>query len=184
LSRPEAPLAGLARLAGAVGEPVDLDATDRRLLALLSADSRLSQRALARQLRMSPPAIGERIARLERLGVIRGYTVSIGWAALGYVTCYIAIVAVQGADQGLIMSALEQVPEIEDVSVITGSLDMIARMRVRDHAHLRNLLLNEIWQITGVQRTETFLSLAELATRHLGRLFEPTTPAESTGESG
>jgi DNA-binding Lrp family transcriptional regulator len=163
-------------------EPVVLDAIDRQLLALLARDSRVSQRRLSRELRMSPPAIGERIARLERLGVIRGYTVSIDWSALGYVTCYLAVSAMQGAEQGPVMAALHQLPEVEEVIVITGSLDMLARVRVSDHAHLRRLLLEHVWQIDGVQRTETFLSLAEMPAKDItARLLgadDARTPAE------
>jgi Lrp/AsnC family transcriptional regulator, leucine-responsive regulatory protein len=48
------------------------------------------------------------------------------------------------------------------MSVVTGSLDLLVRLRVRDHAHLRELLLTKIFQISGVQRTETFLSLADV----------------------
>ena len=81
------PLAGLLEVSAPYpSEVAHLDDVDRRLLSLLAADARVSQRKLARELHMSPPAVGERIARLERAGVIRGYTVSIGWASLGYVT--------------------------------------------------------------------------------------------------
>ena len=48
------------------------------------------------------------------------------------------------------------------MSVVTGGLDLLVRLRVRDHAHLRDLLLTKIFQIPGVQRTETFLSLADV----------------------
>ena len=48
------------------------------------------------------------------------------------------------------------------MSVVTGSLDLLVRLRVRDHAHLREVLLAKIFQINGVQRTETFLSLADV----------------------
>ena len=48
------------------------------------------------------------------------------------------------------------------MSVVTGSLDLLVRLRVRDHTHLRQLLLAKIFQITGVQRTETFLSIADI----------------------
>lgn len=143
-------------------EPAKLDGIDRQLLALLAADSRASQRSLARQLHMSPPAVGERIARLERLGVIQGYTVRIDWTALGFEMVVLAVTAGQGADQAAIIQALQRLPELEEVVVVTGSMDMLARLRVRDHAHLRQVLLAEIWRIEGVQRTETFLGLAEM----------------------
>jgi Lrp/AsnC family transcriptional regulator, leucine-responsive regulatory protein len=161
----KAPLSGLADVASRPPLAVRLDDTDRRILALLADDARLSQRALARELRMSPPAIGERLARLERAGVIRGYRVDIDWAALGYVTGYLAVTAMEGADQSEIMRSLHLFPEVQDIAVITGSMDMLARVRVRDYAHLRQFLLERVWQMAGIQRTETFLSLAELPSK-------------------
>jgi DNA-binding Lrp family transcriptional regulator len=177
-------LSSLARVTEPAAAPVQLDAIDRQLLVLLARDSRISQRALGRELRMSPPAIGERIARLERTGVIRGYTVSIDWSALGYVTCYLAVSAMQGAEQGPVMAALNELPEVEEVIVITGSLDMLARVRVRDHGHLRRLLLEHVWQIDGVQRTETFLSLAEMPVKDLtASLLEDDTGEAPAGRT-
>jgi Lrp/AsnC family transcriptional regulator, leucine-responsive regulatory protein len=187
LPRKPPPLSSLADVATAAPTVVRLDAVDRQLLALLARDSRISQRRLGRELRMSPPAIGERIARLERAGVIRGYTVSIDWSTLGYVMCYLAVTAMQGAEQGKVMAALHRLPEVEEVIVITGSLDMLARVRVRDHVHLRKLLLDHIWQIDGVQRTETFLSLAEMPQKDItgSLLLAPEEgDASSRGEGG
>jgi len=166
-------------------EPAKLDDVDRQLLALLAADSRASQRKLARELHMSPPAVGERIARLERLGVVRGYTVRIDWSALGFETVILAVTAGQGADQAEILRALQRLPEVEEVVVVTGSMDMLAHLRVRDHAHLRQVLLAEIWRIEGVQRTETFVGLAEMPakTSYLTDLLGgPNIPAD--GDAG
>ncbi len=165
VAREKAPLSGLADVAPRPRRSVRLDDVDRRLLALLAADARVSQRGLARELRMSPPAIGERIARLERAGVIRGYRVDVDWSALGYVTGYLAVTAIQGADQSDIMRALHQLPEVQEIAVITGSMDMLARVRVRDYTHLRQFLLEGVWQMPGIQRTETFLSLAEMPSK-------------------
>jgi DNA-binding Lrp family transcriptional regulator len=165
LAEDKAPLSGLADVASRPRNSVRLDDVDRRLLALLADDARVSQRGLARELRMSPPAIGERIARLERAGVVRGYRVDIDWAALGYVTGYLAVTAMEGADQSAIMRGLHLLPEVQDIAVITGSMDMLARVRVRDHTHLRRFLLEGVWQMPGIQRTETFLSLAEMPSK-------------------
>ncbi len=182
-----APLSGLLDVTAPLPkEPAQLDALDRRLVALLAVDSRASQRKLARDLHMSPPAVAERIARLERHGVIRGYTIRLDWTALGYVTVFLAVTAVQGADQGAILEALRSLPEVEEIVVITGSMDMLARIRVRDHAHLRQVLLSEIWRIAGVQRTETFVGLAEMAAKEgyvADLLLEPETDDRS-GQSG
>lgn len=185
VNQQSAPLSGLADVAIVPRTPVPLDDVDRRLLTLLAQDARVSQRGLARELRMSPPAIGERIARLERAGVIRGYRVDVDWSALGYVTGYLAVTAIQGADQSEIMRALHQLPEVRDVSVITGSMDMLARIRVRDYTHLRRFLLEGVWQMPGIQRTETFLSLAEMPSKELGvELLDPDDAATDAATDG
>ena len=60
-----------------------LDAVNRRILALLTDDARISTAELARRLDMSAPAVRERVSRLEQAGVIRGYRVDIDPAAVG-----------------------------------------------------------------------------------------------------
>src|SRR5262252_8962298 len=147
-----APLAKLAEVTAPAVPPADLDDLDLALLRSLADNARQSQRALARQIEMSPPAVADRLARLERSGIIRGYPVVV----------YLAVTAGAGMDLSEIIRAIRALPEAEDMTVVTGSLDLLVRLRVRDHAHLRELLLTEIFQISGVQRTETFLSLADV----------------------
>jgi Lrp/AsnC family leucine-responsive transcriptional regulator len=157
-----APLARLADVAAAATPKVEVDDLDLTLLRALAVDARQSQRALARAVGMSPPAIADRLARLERAGAIRGYRADLDWAALGYpVVVYMAVTAGPGMDLSQIMGAIRALPEAEDMSVVTGGFDLLVRLRVRDHEHLRELLLAEIFQIPGVQRTETFLSLGD-----------------------
>jgi Lrp/AsnC family transcriptional regulator, leucine-responsive regulatory protein len=157
-----APLARLADVAAPTTPKVEVDDLDLTLLRALAVDARQSQRALARAVGMSPPAIADRLARLERAGAIRGYRADLDWAALGYpVVVYMAVTAGPGMDLSQIIAAIRALPEAEDMSVVTGGFDLLVRLRVRDHAHLRELLLAEIFQIPGVQRTETFLSLGD-----------------------
>jgi len=75
---------------------------------------------------------------------------------------YLAVTAGPGMELSQIISAIRELPETQDMSVVTGGLDLLVRLRVRDQMHLRELLLNIIFQIPGVQRTETFLSLADV----------------------
>ncbi len=157
------PLAGLTEVSAPAAPKVEVDESDLALLRALAQDARQSQRALARTIEMSAPAVADRLARLERLGVIRGYRVDIDWAALGYpVVVYLAVTAGPGMDLSEIIKAISVLPEAQDMTVVTGGLDLLVRLRVRDHAHLRDLLLAQIFQINGVQRTETFLSLADV----------------------
>lgn len=158
-----APLANLADVSPPPTPKVEVDESDLALLRALAMDARQSQRALARAIEMSPPAVADRLARLERSGAIRGYRVDIDWAALGFpVVVYLAVTAGPGMDLSEIIRAISALPEAEDMSVVTGGLDLLVRLRVRDHEHLRELLFNKVFQINGVQRTETFLSLADV----------------------
>lgn len=93
--------------------------------------------------------------------------VPVAWRAspdaLGYgVRVYLSVTAGDGFDVAEIMLSLWAIAEVEDVSIVTGSMDMVVRLRVRDHAHLRALLLDKVWQIPGMQRTETHIAMAEM----------------------
>lgn len=160
---PRSPMSNMTREIEKPRPAVELDEIDRRLLFLLADDPRASQRQLAREVGMSPPAVGERIARLERQQVIRGYTTIVDWSALGYPgLVYIPMTLATDADLSEILTELRAIPELTELVVVAGSYDMIARFRIRDHAHLQGLLLDRIWPIRGLQRIETFLSLGEV----------------------
>lgn len=121
---------------------------------------------------MSPPAVGERISRLERYGVIRGYRADVDYGALGAsLIVYLGIVAVQGHDQRDLIRRVNGLVEVESVDVITGPLDLLLRLRVRDHAHLRDVLFEQIWSLPGVNRTETFISLDSAERKDIGGEF-------------
>jgi Lrp/AsnC family transcriptional regulator for asnA, asnC and gidA len=179
---PVRPLGSIGGYAAVPSERATLDATDLRLLLLLSDDARISQRSLARELGMSPPAVADRLARLHRQGVITGYGVRLNWSALGYPTIvYLTVTAMHGHEQGTIMAALAALPEVEEVMLVTGDIDMLVRVRVRDHTHLRDLLINSVWQIEGIQRTETSLSIAEMKPKNTASELLADMIARATG---
>jgi Lrp/AsnC family transcriptional regulator, leucine-responsive regulatory protein len=181
-----APPAKLADVVAPSVAAADVDEFDLALLRALAVDARRSQRALARVIGMSPPAVADRLARLERAGVIRGYRADIDWAALGCsVVVYLAVTSGPGTDLSGIIGAIRALPETQQMSVVTGSLDLLVRLRVRDHTHLRELLLTRIFQIPGVQRTETFLSLGDVepdnfAVALLDQMSRQSRPANHT----
>jgi len=183
---PRSPMSNMTREVEKSHPVVELDEIDRKLLFLLCEDPRVSQRQLAREVGMSPPAVGERIARLERQQLIRGYTTIVDWSALGYPgLVYIPMTLSTDADLAEILTELRAIAELTELVVVTGSYDMIARFRIRDHAHLQALLLDRIWPIRGLKRIETFLSLGEVVReRSVRDLLEDTQEpgAASRGE--
>lgn len=156
----QAPMAAIAKFVTAPIKPVSLDDVDVRILAALRQDSRLSQRALAKEVGLSAPAIGDRVARLERLRVIQGYTVRIGWAEAGHpMVAHLSMSVAAGADLAAIIDGLSQIPELIAAHIVTGQWDVLARFRLADQLALQNLLLGKVWQIPGIQRVETNLEL-------------------------
>jgi DNA-binding Lrp family transcriptional regulator len=142
------------------GLPAGLDAIDLRILALLTDDARFSQRALARLIRMSPTAVSERIARLEDAGVIQGYQAQVNYAALDRsLTVFVGIRSVQGEDQRRLVADLLALPVVESVDIVLGPVDLMVRLRVRDHVHLRQVFFDALLPMPGVHRTESFISL-------------------------
>jgi Lrp/AsnC family transcriptional regulator, leucine-responsive regulatory protein len=94
-----APLASLTEVTAPPVPRIEVDDLDLALLRALATDARQSQRALARQIEMSPPAVADRLARLERSGAIRGYRAEIDWEVLGLpVVVYLAVTAGPGTE--------------------------------------------------------------------------------------
>ena len=167
-----------AVLAGAIERPQDrakIDEVDMALLQELARDSRQSQRALARQINMSAPAVAERIARLERSGVIRQYSIDIDWDRLGLdVVVFMPITLESGGDIEPTLAAFREIPELEELTVVAGRYDLLARFRLSDQRHLRELLLDRVWQIPNVARIETMLGLGNLITEdYAARMLAP-----------
>lgn len=153
---------GIDQGATAPSLPAQIDRTDLAILVELLRDGRRSLRRIAAEVGMSAPAVGERIARLERLEVVRGYRAEVDWSRLGYdLLVYVRVISVQGSQQEAAVEALRAVPEVEQVEVVTGDSDLLVRLRARDQAHLRRCLFEKIWKVPGIERTETLLCLGE-----------------------
>ncbi|MEV8135969.1 Lrp/AsnC family transcriptional regulator [Microbacterium aurantiacum] len=158
-------MAAMGRFVSPPVSTVVMDDLDRRIVDLLRSDARMSHRALAREISVSPPTIRDRIARLERLGIIRGYEVSIGWAEVGYpMDTFLSISVAAGADLAAVIDGLTSIPEVVAVHVVTGQWDVLARFRLIDHANLQGVLLGRVWQIPGIRRVETHLELVGIET--------------------
>jgi len=123
--------------------PIDsqmLDAIDRRILSELSRDGRMSLAELGRRVSLSPPAVAERVGRLERAGVITGYHAAIDPRALGYQLT--AIVRVRPAARQLprIPELAEEIPEISECVRITGEDCFFLKVHLRSIDELSPLL--------------------------------------------
>jgi DNA-binding Lrp family transcriptional regulator len=145
---------------GRVDRAVTIDETDQRVLELLAVDARLSSRALGREIGMSPGAVSERVARLEREGVIRGYHADVDPAALGFgMEVIIGLRTEQGSLLEEALDYLKTISEIQYVYVVSGQWDLVILIRVRDQEHLREMVLGRVWHVPAFRHSETLLVL-------------------------
>ncbi len=100
------------------------DEVDLRLLKLLAVNGRLGIRELARCLRRSPSTVAERVKRLERDGLIKGYTALINYHSLGYQVNAITLLQVEGAYIEEVERELAREPNVKAVYDITGEYDI------------------------------------------------------------
>lgn len=117
-----------------------LDQTNRRLLAELHADPRISMSALGRRVGMSAPAVTERVQRMERAGIITGYRMEVSPAALGLPVTAFARIRPTAGQLPRIAELAAQLPQVTECHRITGEDCFFLKAHVRDVGHLEELI--------------------------------------------
>ena len=117
-----------------------LDGTNRRLLLELQGDARLTLAELGRRVGLSPPAVAERIQRLEQEGVIAGYRAELSPRALGYSLS--AILRVRPAPRELqkVAELARETPEVVECHRVTGEDCFFMKLHLRDVEHLEEVI--------------------------------------------
>ncbi len=138
-------------------EKVALDDVDRAILAELEQNARLSFAALARRVGLSPPAVAERVRRLEAEGVIRGYAALVDLEALGYPVTALVQVAVPPSRYAKVWAYAEGTPEVRECYFVTGEASFVLRVVARSIDHLRA----RIEELGAFGATRTAVALAK-----------------------
>ena len=137
---------------------VQFDQTDWGLLEALQEDARLTFAELGRRVNLSPPAVAERVRRLEEARVLRGYHADLDLAALGLpMQAMIRITTNNASECTAYGLRLTEVPEVLEAQRVTGTDSYILRVAVRSMVHLEDLL-NRIAPHSGDTITAMVLS--------------------------
>jgi Lrp/AsnC family transcriptional regulator, leucine-responsive regulatory protein len=132
----------------------EIDATDLEIIDLLRADARRTLADVAERVSLSAPAVKRRVDRLERDGVIKGYTVLVDHALLGRPLQAFTELRFAGnlpVDQ--IAHVAEGIPEVQTIFTTAGDPDALAWIRVRDVDDLKRVidLLRRSGRVTGTK---------------------------------
>lgn len=116
----------------------ELDAYDRKILALLQQDARLSYTEIGRRIHLTAPAVAERMRRLEEAGVIDGYAARINLRTLGY--GFETFVSVTVDSHDALDTWASQHKEVLALHSTTGDHCALLRIAIRTPEHLESLL--------------------------------------------
>jgi Lrp/AsnC family leucine-responsive transcriptional regulator len=117
-----------------------LDDTNRRLLQELQGDARLTMAELGRRVGLSPPAVAERVGRLEQDGVIEGYRTQLSPRALGYSLSAILRVRPAPRELAKVADLARETPEVVECHRITGDDCYFMKLHLRDVEHLEEVI--------------------------------------------
>ncbi len=138
---------------------VELDELDQQIIALLREDARRTITDIAGRVSLSPAPVKRRIDRLERLGVITGYTVALDHARIGpSIEAFTELRFAGDADIDEILAVVEQIPEIREVFTMAGDPDALLRIRVSDVENLKTVV-NRLRRTGRVTGTKTLMVL-------------------------
>ncbi|WP_447645895.1 Lrp/AsnC family transcriptional regulator [Nocardioides zeae] len=118
-----------------------MEETDRKILALLAQDGRMSFTDLGRATGLSTSAVHQRVKRLEQRGVIKGYGATVDYDQLGQpLTAFISIRPIDPSQPDDSPQRLRDIPEIESCWSVAGEESYILKVRTATPAQLENLL--------------------------------------------
>jgi DNA-binding Lrp family transcriptional regulator len=138
---------------------MNITASDQQLLSVLRENARASIAEIARRLKLSRTTVQSRIERLERQGVIAGYTVRVNDAAeRGFVRAHIMI-TVLPKQMPSVAAALHAMPELRSLHSVSGPFDLVA-MGVVPSVQEMDELTDRIGAIDGVERTTSSIILS------------------------
>src|SRR5690606_5896516 len=137
-----------------------LDRTDFRILREIQENGRISMVELSRRVHLTKTPCAERVRRLEKAGVIRGYFAALDPATID--AGHVVMVQVQlerttAADLEAFNAAVQDVPEIQSCMMMAGGFDYLLKVRTRDIAAYRELLGTRLSRLPHVQQTHTYV---------------------------
>jgi Lrp/AsnC family transcriptional regulator for asnA, asnC and gidA len=145
-----------------MGKKYLIDNLDRDILGILIKDAKVPYTEIAKRLVVSPGTIHVRMKRMERLGIVKGATLELDPARIGYdLTAFVGIYLIKGSVYNEVIDEINQIPEIVEAHYTTGEYSIFIKIICRNTDHLREVIGEKIQSLKGVMRTETIISLGE-----------------------
>lgn len=136
------------------------DKTDLAILQHLQKDARMPNNELAKQVKMAPSAVLERVKKLEQRGIIKSYSARIDAAALDLkLLAFVFIKSDKRPGEDTVAQELVKIPEVLEVHHVAGDDCFLVKVRTRDAQSLLELMRNQFGKIRHITSTKTTIVL-------------------------
>ena len=139
-----------------------LDDIDRRLLAELQSEGRVTNVELAQRVGLTAPQCLRRVRGLEEEGVIRGYHADLDPSKLGFAITVFAMVSLKSQAESALREfedAMRELPEVREVHMLNGEIDFILKIVAHDLNDFQNFLTSELTPAPNVASVKTALTI-------------------------
>jgi Lrp/AsnC family leucine-responsive transcriptional regulator len=149
------------------GDMAELDRTDRRILAQLQTDGRISTVDLAERIGLSPTSTSERLRRLQREGYVTGFRAMLDPQRVGLGLLVFVEVSLDKTTPDVFerfAAAVRRAPEVLECHMVAGGFDYLVKTRVADMTAYRRFLGEILLALPGVKETRTYAVMEEVKT--------------------
>ena len=143
-----------------VGVMANLDGIDRRLLAELQAEGRVTNVELAQRVGLTAPPCLRRVRTLEEDGVIRGYHADLDPSKLGFAITVFAMVSLKSQAESSLREFedhMRALPEVRECHMLNGEIDFILKCVAPDLSSFQSFLTGELLKAENVATVKTSL---------------------------
>ncbi len=145
--------------------PVKIDATDRRILQLLQKDGKIKIKEIAHELNMSNTPIFERIKRLEKEGLILGYSTLVDKEKLGFklvAFCSVTLERHHKEYLGQFETDVMEIPEVIECYHIAGMFDYLLKVYVKDMTDYQLFITQKLASLPNIGKVRSSFVMTEI----------------------
>ncbi len=146
-----------------------VDNKDILILDTLKENAKASIAKVAKKTGLPPTTVHNRVKKLEKEKIIKKYTIEVDNKRIGKeIAAFVAMTADysllkrENKSQFQLAKEIGKLPDIEEISLVTGGTDIIAKIRVKDIEELNKYITKELRNIDGVEKTQTMVILKEV----------------------